>query len=49
MDEKLGKIVVDGEIIDLDNTTSEKLEKCIEKLEKREQELNDEIDAILKD
>lgn len=49
MEEKLGKIVVDGEIIDLDNATPEKLEKCIEKLKKREQELNDEIDAILRD
>jgi len=47
MEEKLGKIIVDGELIDLDSATSEKLEKCIKKLEQRELELNNEIDEIL--
>ncbi len=46
-DEKLGKIVVDGEIVDLDNLPAEKLEIYVKKLEKRKAELESKIDSIL--
>ena len=46
-EEKLGKIIVDGEIVDLDNLPAEKLEIYVEKLEKRKAELEYKIDSIL--
>ena len=47
MDKKLGKIVVDGQLIDLDNTPIEKLEKLKAKLDEKEKKLREEIDKIL--
>ena len=46
-EEKLGKIVVDGEIVDLDNLPSDKLEIYVEKLKKRKAEIESKIDSIL--
>lgn len=49
MDEKLGKIVVDGQLIDLDNTPIEKLEQLKVKLDEKEKNIRAEIDRILND
>ncbi len=46
-DEKLGRAVIDGKIVDLDNATADELEKYVEKLRAREKELEDKIDNIL--
>lgn len=45
--EKLGIAIIDGKIVDLDNTSSEKLEEYVKKLKEKEAELEAEIDAIL--
>ena len=47
MDEKLGKIVVDGQLVDLDNTPIEKLKKLKDKLDEKEKNIRAEIDKIL--
>lgn len=47
MDEKFGKIIIDGKVINLDTVSEEELEKMIEKLEKREEEIDKEIDKLL--
>lgn len=47
MEEKLGKTIIDGEIIDLNNLSSEELEKKIKKLEDEEQKLENKIEKIL--
>lgn len=46
MQERLGKIVHNGEIYDLDDVNSiDKLEKLLKKLEKEEKDIKNEIDA----
>jgi len=47
MEEKLGTIIVDGRIVNLDTASEEELDKCIEKLEKQEEEIRKEIDEIV--
>ena len=47
MEKKLGKVVIDGQLIDLDNMPMEKLEKLYEKTEKEEKAIREEIDRIL--
>lgn len=49
MDEKLGKVVIDGQLIDLDNIPIEKLEKLYEKADKEEKAIREEIDRLLND
>lgn len=49
MKEKLGKIIVDGKVINLDTISEKELEKMIEKLEKREEEIRKEIDELLEE
>ena len=49
MEEKFGKIIIDGKIINLDTIPEEELEKMIEKLEKREEEIRKEIDKVLEE
>ena len=46
-EEKFGKMVIDGKIVDLDNIPSEKLEMYIKKLRKRQDEIESKIDSIL--
>jgi hypothetical protein len=46
-DEKLGKMVIDGKIVDLDNTPADQLEEYVKKLKKRESDLENKIDDIL--
>lgn len=47
MEEKLGNIIVDGRIVDLDKISIEELEKIKKKLEKEEQEIRERIDKLL--
>ena len=47
MDEKLGTIMVDGKIIDLDKTPVEELKKIANKLENDEEEIRKEIYKLL--
>lgn len=49
MEEKLGTIIVDGEIIDLDNAPIEKLKLMKERLTEKERKIREEIDKILND
>jgi len=49
MEEKFGKIIVDGKVINLDTIPEEELEKMIEKLEKREEEIRKEIDELMEE
>jgi len=44
---KMGKMVIDGKIVDLDNTPVEQLEEYEKLLKKRAKEINDEIDEAL--
>jgi len=44
---KLGVTIIDGRIIDLDNTTSEELDKVIESLEEKEEKINKQIEELL--
>lgn len=46
-EEKLGKLVIDGEIVDLDNTSSDKLEAYVKKLSEKKAELESKIDGLL--
>lgn len=49
MQEKLGKIVHNGEIYDLDDISSiDKLEKLLSKLDKEEKEIKNEIEDTIK-
>ena len=47
MDEKLGTIVIDGKIIDLDKTPIEELKKIAKKLENDEEKIRKEIYKLL--
>ena len=47
-EEKLGKMIVDGRLIDLDNIPIEDMTKIIEELEEKEQRIIKEIDEKLK-
>lgn len=47
MDEKLGTIMIDGKIIDLDKTPLEELKKIKNKLENEEEEIRKEINKLL--
>lgn len=44
---KLGVTIIDGRIIDLDNTTSEELDKIVESLEEKEEKINKQIEELL--
>ncbi|MBQ3408057.1 MAG: hypothetical protein IJH12_02485 [Clostridia bacterium] len=46
-EEKLGKMVIDGAIVDLDNTSADQLEEYVKKLKKREDEIEAKINSIL--
>ncbi len=46
-EEKLGTMVVDGKIYNLDSMSTEELTQLEEKLFKEEQRLRDEIDALI--
>lgn len=48
MEEKLGKAIIDGKLIDLDNIPIVEIDKMLEKLRKEEKELSDEIEKELK-
>ncbi len=47
MDEKLGTILVDGKIVDLDNTSIDELKKILSKLENEEEEIRNKIYKLL--
>lgn len=47
MEEKLGTIIVDGKIIDLDKMPIEDLRKIQNKLEDKEKEIRNRIDKLL--
>lgn len=47
MEEKLGKIVFDGRIYDLDNCEPEKLNKLLQDLKKEEKKLAKQIDEAM--
>lgn len=47
MDEKLGTVIIEGELIDLDNAPIEKLKEMKVKLDEREKYIRAEIDKIL--
>lgn len=47
MDEKFGKLIIEGKIVDLDNASEEELEKYIKILEQKKARLTEEIDEIL--
>ena len=47
MEEKLGTIIVEGEMLDLDNAPIEKLKAMQKKLDEREKYIRAEIDKIL--
>lgn len=47
MEEKLGTIIIEGELIDLDNAPIEKLKEMKEKLDEREKYIREEINKIL--
>ena len=46
-EEKLGKTVIEGKIVDLDNASVGELEKYLESTENKEKELQQKIDKIL--
>lgn len=46
-EEKLGKTVIDGRIIDLDTASSEELKEYLKKIKQEEKDIQDEIDKIL--
>jgi hypothetical protein len=46
-EEKFGRAVIDGKIVDLDNATADELEEYVKLLTAREKELEDKIDDIL--
>ncbi len=48
MDEKLGTMMIDGKIIDLDKTSIDDLKKIASKLENEENEIRKQIDELLK-
>ena len=47
-EEKLGKMVVDGKLIDLDNIPIEDMQKIIEELEEKEKRMVKKLDEKLK-
>lgn len=47
MSEKFGTIIIDGKIVNLDTASDEELEKYTKILEKREKEIEKEIDNLL--
>ena len=47
-EEKLGKMVVDGKLIDLDNIPIEDMQKIIEELEEKEKRIVKKLDEKLK-
>lgn len=47
MEEKLGKIVFDGRIYDLDNCEPEKLNKLLQDLKEEEKKLAKQIDEAM--
>lgn len=47
MDEKLGTVIIEGELIDLDTAPIEKLKEMKKKLDEREKYIRAEIDKIL--
>lgn len=49
MDEKLGTIVVDGKIIDLDKMSIDELKQIRNKLENDEKEIEKNIDELLQE
>ena len=49
MDEKLGTMILDERIINLDTISDEELDKLIKKYEKKEEELRKKIDELLED
>ena len=46
-EEKLGKTVIDGRIVDLDNTSVDELKKYLGSTKNEERELQQKIDKIL--
>ena len=46
-EEKFGRTVIDGKIVDLDNATADELEVYVDKLRAKEKDLEDKIDDIL--
>lgn len=49
MNEKFGKLFIDGQLVDLDNMPIDKLEKIKVKLEEKENNIRKEIEKILND
>lgn len=48
-DKKLGKIIIDGKIIDLDNIPLDDLKSMQEEISKKEDEKREEIEKLLQD
>lgn len=46
-EEKMGKIIVDGAIVDIDKLSADELEAVVNKLKEEESALEDKIDSIL--
>lgn len=46
-EEKLGKTVIEGRIVDLDNASVDELKKYLESTKNKERELQQKIDEIL--
>jgi len=49
MKEELGKMIIDGQLIDLDTAPIEKLKKIKERLDEKERIIRAEIDKLLND
>lgn len=47
MEEKMGTMIIDGKLVNVDKLTKEQLDKYIEKLEKEEAEIRKQIDELL--
>ena len=47
MEEKLGKTIIDGKLVDLDSVPMEEIDNMLASLKKKEQELRGKIDDEL--
>ena len=49
MEEKFGTIIIDGKIVNIDKLSEKELDEYINKLEKREESIREELDELLSD